>query len=163
METLRVRNLVFHFGVEFCRLTLLRCFSEYGVVYDILIDVSRGETLVSYMESASAQDAYLKLNGFLLFGEAIEISITTAPASDIPGCRVTYRPSQSLIMRGASSFWVELNLRHVKGVKKLVSIDSTTTVVSFESQRISTMIKKLFDGRIDYYGKPVSVLYLKQV
>ncbi|EAN94797.1 putative U1A small nuclear ribonucleoprotein [Trypanosoma cruzi] len=162
MELLRVRGLVFYFGVEFCRLTILRCFSEYGMLYDILLDVPRGEALVSYTESASAQDAYLKMNGFLLFGEAIEVSITTAPASDIPGCRVTYRRSQSLILRGASSLWVELNLKHVKGVNQIVFVDPNTTIVFFANQRISTMIKKLFDGRIDYKGNPVSILYLKQ-
>ncbi|KEG13146.1 putative U1A small nuclear ribonucleoprotein, partial [Trypanosoma grayi] len=139
-----------------------RCFGEYGPLYDVLLDVPRGEALVSYTESASAQDAYLKMNGFLLFGEAIEVSITAPPVCDIPGCVVTYRPSRSLIIRGASSLWVELNLRHVKGVEQLQFVDPTTTIVSFENQRISRAIKRNFDGHIGYNEKPVLVLYLKR-
>ncbi|KAH9578181.1 hypothetical protein LSM04_007023 [Trypanosoma melophagium] len=163
MEILRIRGLKFAFGVEFCRLTLLRCFGEYGALYDVLLDAPRGEALVSYVESASAQDAYLKMNGFLLFGEPIEVSITAPPASDIPGWTVTYRPSPYLIVRGASSLWVELNLRHVKGVDEIQNIDPSTTVASFENQTISIAVKRLLDGRICYNGKPVLVLYLKQV
>ncbi|ORC85494.1 putative U1A small nuclear ribonucleoprotein [Trypanosoma theileri] len=163
MEILRIRGLKFNFGVEFSRLTILRCFGEYGPLYDVLLDVPHGEALVSYVESASAQDAYLKMNGFLLFGEPIEVSITAPPVSDIPGWTVTYRPSRYLIVRGASYLWVELNLRHVKGVDAIQSIDANTTVASFENQTISTAIKRLLDGRIAYNGKSVLVLYLKQV
>lgn len=162
MEILLVRNLKFFFGVEFCRLTLMRCFGQYGTLYDILIDFSRREALVSYVDSTSAQDAYLKMNGFLLFGEVIEVSITESPISDVPGCTVTYRPSRCLIIRGAPFLWVELNLRHVKGVVEVQFFGQTTTVVLFESQRVSKAIKKLFDGCIGYNGKLIMVLYLKR-
>ncbi|EAN78234.1 hypothetical protein, conserved [Trypanosoma brucei brucei TREU927] len=146
MEALRVQGLKFTFGVEFCRLALLRCFGELGSLYDVLLDVDVGEALVTYAESVSAQEAYIKMNGFLLFGETIRVSITVPPVSEVPGCSVTHRPSRFVIIRGATSLWVELNLRHVKGVEQHQIVGANAAVVSFANEHISTKIKRMFDG-----------------
>nr|CCC51769.1 conserved hypothetical protein [Trypanosoma vivax Y486] len=163
MEVLRIQGLSFTVGLEFCRMILLRCFSEFGLVYDVLLDAHRGEALVSFTESASAQDAYLKMNGFMLFGRQIKVSIATPPSSEIPGCIVTYRPSRSMIIRGAPQLWVKLNLRHIRGVEELQFVDSNTSVVLFKDQQIAMTVKKVFDGRIAYNGATVTVMFLKRV
>nr|CCC93943.1 conserved hypothetical protein [Trypanosoma congolense IL3000] len=163
MEALRVQGLKFTFGMEFCRLTLLRCFGELGSLYDILLDVNKGEALITYAESASAQEAYIRLNGFLLFGQSIQVSITTPPISEIPGCTVTHRPSRSVIIRGVSSLWTELNLRHIKGIEQMEVVGPDKVVVSFSNSRVSAEIKNLLDGQIDYNGNPVTVLFLRRL
>lgn len=163
MEFLSVQNVTFPFGFEVTRLTLFRIFSAFGDVGDIVLNKVRREASISFLDSSHAQEAILRANGLLLFGEQILVQIAPPPLSDVHGLILSLRPANTLLIVDAPYLWVTVNLKYVCGVTAITPVRLNVCMVSTASDEFAKAIRKALIARRNRWRKRVSVYFLRRL
>ncbi|CCW63183.1 unnamed protein product [Phytomonas sp. EM1] len=162
MEFLLVTNVSFPISTEFTRLTLLRLFSLWGEVYDIVMNRASGMASIAFIDSTCAQDALVHLNGCLLFGRQITVSVAPPPTCVVPGFFVTTRPTNTLLVQNESYLRILVVLRRIFGVQRIVPITSRSCTVYVDNLDIAIIAKELLSARRNCSMDSISVLFLSK-
>lgn len=153
----------FHVGVEFTRCTLLRLLRFTRGVDDIVLDVQRGRAMVVFTESASAQEALVSLDGFVMFGRALSLRIAPPPASPVAGFIVTTKVTRYLLIRNAPYLAVVVKLKHVSGVVAVTSAGINSCFVATSSIEDAVSTKLLVGSHLSRWGTAVVVSFLRKL
>ncbi|CCW70116.1 unnamed protein product [Phytomonas sp. Hart1] len=160
MEFLLVKNVSFPITPEFTRLTLLRLFSLFGEICDIVMNRTGGMASIAFIASTCAQDALVHLNGCLLFGRLISVSVAPPPPSIVPGFIVTMKPTSTLLVENESYLRILVVLRHLSGVQRIVPITPRSCTVYLDNLNIAIITKELLSAHRNCWMNNISVLFL---
>jgi hypothetical protein len=160
-EEVVVRNVVFPFGECATRLALFRIFSRCGEI--VSLNIVDRTARISFAASDAAQAAYIKMNGFMVFGHPLTVMIAAPLSVGLEGCRVSSTPTLLLLIDNADVSWVQVALKRIKGVSSCEPLGHRQTLVKFSSVPSATIVRKSLHGKSHPTLGVMSASYLRHL
>lgn len=146
-EDVVVRGLVFPFGIDATKLALFRAFSRFGQI--VVLHVTGNSALLTFAASQSAQQAYLEMNGYVMFGSALSVGVT--PVDDTGASvalQLTSTPSPLIAVGNCDASWLAVALRRVRGIELIEETAKRFVIVKCSTVDVATDVSSALVGLV---------------
>lgn len=159
-ECIVVNHVSLQFGDAAAKLVLYQAFRVFGSV--LSIELSGSSAIIMFSSSASAQQAYLEMNGFAMFDSEISVCIGEKIIAPGVSCSaLSSSPTPIVLCEGADASWVSIVLRRLRGVVHVEAISSRQCFVRLEDACIGEAALNILDGVSHPTGRVVVAHFLR--
>jgi hypothetical protein len=159
-ECILVNHVSQQFGEATTRWMLYAAFSAFGQV--LSIELSGSTAVINFSSSAAAQQAYLEMNGFVLFDSAVSVTVgerTIAPG--LTSAALSSSPSSLVLCDGADASWMSIVLRRIRGVEHVEGISFKQCLIRLQDAAAGERTLNIMNGLTHPSGRVISLHYLR--